>query len=371
MQDTVTSMTFIMKSVTGCNLSCKYCYMRAGSHPDATIMPDGILEKMIKEVATLELNRIEFSWHGGEPLIAKRDFYRRARGLQLRHIGAATRVKNCLQTNGTLITDDWVNFFIDHEFGVGVSIDGPENIHNSNRDYKSGGGSFLAVMQGIKTLQARGCDVHVIPVVTNATVSKAKEIFDFFVGNGINHFAFTPCFPKTSGLGQSPRDHDEFTVRGEDFGRFMVEIYDLWMGLNNPNISIRYLKEITKMLLGGKPSLCIFRKSQFCYRFLTVNSNGDIYPCDSYMSREFLLGNLSQNTLKEVLSSPKYTEFRKNVIDVSNECRSCSIYDTCGGGCSFYRYWGTKDFRNKSYYCESMKMLVEHISKKLSRLRGG
>lgn len=366
MQNLPKSMTFIIKSVTGCNLSCSYCYMEAGSHCYSTIMADEILKKTIKEVASLQLNRVEFSWHGGEPLIAKKVFYKRAKELQLMYLGSATQVKNCLQTNGTIITKDWVNFFVDYKFGVGLSIDGPEDINDSNRHYKSGKGSFLSVMQGIKVLQEAGYDVHVIPVVTKAAVHRVKEIFDFFIENGINHFAFTPCFPKRSGLQQSPQKCDQHTVNAEEFGIFMIDIFDLWMKLNNPNVTVRYLKEITKMLLGGEPSLCIFRRSHFCYRFLTIDTNGDIFPCDSYMSEEFLLGNIRHSSLRQVLSSPKYIKFKENVVKVSDDCKCCPVYDICGGGCSFYRYFEMKDFCNKSYYCESMKMLVNHISNTLS-----
>lgn len=372
MESTLRNMLLIIKSVSGCNLSCKYCYMNAGSRPSITIMPEEILKKTIKEVAALQLDRIEFDWHGGEPLIAKSDFYKKAKELQLKYISTHTKVKNCLQSNGTLITDDWISFFIDYGFGVGVSIDGPEDIHNSNRCFKSGEGSYLSVIQGIKALQEKGIDVHVMPVVTEASAHKAKEIFDFFVGNGINHLAFTPCFQKSSGIGQLYEDFSKFIVRPESFGKFMVDIYDLWMEQNNPDISIRYLEQIIKMLLGGKSSLCIFRKGHFCHIFLTIDTNGDIYPCDSYMSEEFLLGNIKHDTLKEVLYSHKYNRFKENVVKVSNDCKCCPIFDICGGGCSFYRYVQSGDFRSKSYYCESTKMVVNHISKKLfSNLKGG
>jgi uncharacterized protein len=207
--------------------------------------------------------------------------------------------------------------------------------------------------------------------VTPAIVHKAAQIFDFFVSNGIYHFAFTPCFPKCSGGEQLPHDLINCTVAAEDIGKFMVDIYDSWMRLDNPNISIRFLREITKMLLGGRPSLCVFRKSQLCYRFLTIDRNGDIYPCDSYMAEDFLLGNIRHDPLKEVLASSRYKRFRENVVSVSDDCKRCAIYAICGGGCSLYRYFETRDFRNRSYYCQSMKVLVEHIANQLSGVRGG
>jgi uncharacterized protein len=335
-------------------------------------MPNEILVKTIDEVATLELDRVEFSWHGGEPLLAGQAFYKEALELQQRRMPTATKVKNSLQTNGTLITDDWVDFIVDYKFGVGVSIDGPEDIHNANRPFRvSRLGSFGSVMRGILALQAKGYDVHVIPVVTSATVHKAAQIFDFFVSNGMHHFAFTPCFPKCPPGELPSHDLTNCTVTAEDFGGFMIDIYDIWMRLDDPNISIRFLREITKMLLGGRPSLCVFRKSQLCYRFLTIDSNGDIYPCDSYMAEDFLLGNIRHDTLKEVLTSSRYERFRENVIKVSDDCKSCAIYAICGGGCSLYRYFETRDFRNRSYYCQSMKMLVDHIANQLSGVRGG
>jgi len=258
-----------------------------------------------------------------------------------------------------------VNFFIDYNFGVGVSIDGPGNIHNSNRCFRSGEGSYLSVMKGIKALRKRDYNIHVIPVITDASVHKASELFDFFVSNRINHFAFTPCFPKRSMSAQSAGDFSKYMVNVRGFGKFMVDIFDLWMELNNSDISIRYLKEITKMLLGGESSLCIFRKGHFCYRFITFDTNGNVYPCDSYMSKDFLLGNIKDSTLKELLSSPKYNMFKKNVVKTSNDCQACSIYEVCGGGCSFYRYFPKGDFSNKSHYCEAMKMIVNHICKRL------
>jgi uncharacterized protein len=137
--------------------------MDSDSLNQVEIMSEEILERTIKEIATLQLERVEFNWHGGEPLIAGIDFYKKAKNLQQKYIGINTKIKNSIQTNGTLITEEWANFFIDHDFGVGISIDGPKKIHDSNRFYKSGEGSFSSVMRGIITLQSSKFDIYVIP----------------------------------------------------------------------------------------------------------------------------------------------------------------------------------------------------------------
>jgi uncharacterized protein len=325
-------------------------------------MSEELLEKTIKEIAALHLEHVEFNWHGGEPLLAGIEFYKKAKELQQKYIGDQTIIRNSIQTNGTLITEEWVNFFIDYNFGVGISLDGPEEIHDSNRCFKSGKGSFSFVMKGIKTLQNRIFDICVIPVVTEPCVDKAKYLFDFFVNHRINHFAFTPCNPKRDRLGKLPDDKAQYIISPDHFGRFMINIYDLWMGSNNPEISIRYLKQITKILLGGYSTLCLFKKGQLCYQFLTINTNGNIYPCDSYMSENFLFGNIKFNSLKEVMLDSSYKEFSQNVIEVPEECKCCLIYEICGGGCSFYRYFQMDNFNHKGYYCDSTKMIVDHIS---------
>jgi uncharacterized protein len=358
-------MIFIMKPIVGCNLSCKYCYMDSDSVNHVEIMSEMILEKTIKEIGKLQLEKVEFCWHGGEPLLVGINFYKIAKKLQKKYIGNGTKIKNSIQTNGTLITEEWAKFLTDYDFGVGVSLDGPQKINDYNRSFTSGKGSYLSVMRGIEVLQKNDFDIYVIPVVTEFVKNNAKELFDFFVGHGIYNFAFTPCYKKGKTFRKQHDNNPKNVICPDSFGKFMTDIYDLWMESNNPDISIRYLKQILKIILGGKSNLCIFMKGNLCYQFLTINSNGNVHPCDSYMSEKLFFGNIKCNSLREIMNNCTYKIFRENVVQIPEVCKTCSIYEICGGGCSFFRYLSIEKFDNLSYYCDSTKMIVDHISKHL------
>lgn len=353
----------IMKPVLGCNLACKYCYMGYGKKTGVTVMSYSLLKKVMADVGALGLSQVEFNWHGGEPLLAGIRYFDTAVRLQKRYIGSHCSVKNSLQTNGTVLNMDWVNFLDDNSIGIGLSLDGPEDIQNYTRPYRNGLGSFSNVMRGVSYLKkskGNNSRVHALPVVSKKSLNHSERIFSFFVGNEIFNFAFTPCFPKRDGLITSKITNQMF-ITSRDFSAFMIDICNQWFKVDDERIEIRFLSEITKMLLGGKSRLCIFQQSTCCSRFLTIDAFGNVYPCDCYMSERFTIGNIANMELTDILASNPRQRFSKRVGKLPSKCTQCSIFFVCGGGCSYYRYFIDGTFNRPNYYCGAIKKIVQSI----------
>ncbi len=365
-----TPTIIIMKPVIGCNLACKYCYMGYAKPGKITVMSYSLLEKIISDVGALGLAQIEFDWHGGEPLLAGLQFFETALRLQKKYLPPSSSVKNTLQTNGTLLDMNWVNFLDDNSMGLGLSLDGPEDIQNSMRPYRDGGGSFSAVMKGISCLhKSRGKNrhIHSLPVISARSLNHTDRIFSFFMDNDIFNFAFTPCFPKRDGL--SRRKVITHThISPQEYATFMLDICSQWFRLDDDRVEIRFLSEITKMILGGQSTLCIFQKSSCCGKFLTIDALGNVYPCDCYMSRRFQIGNMGTMDLAQILASRARESFSNRVAQLPARCTQCPVFSICGGGCSYYRYFASESFTSPNYYCRSIRSIVNSIK---ATIQGG
>jgi uncharacterized protein len=359
-----------MKPVIGCNLACKYCYMGCAKTTPITVMSYSILEKVMVDLGALGLPQLEFNWHGGEPLLAGMQFFDTALKFQQKHLPPNCSVRNSLQTNGTLLNMDWVTFLDENSVGVGVSIDGPEDIHNFMRPCRNGLGSFSSVMKGISCLRkSKGNNrhIHALPVISKRSLHHSDRIFSFFLDNNIFNFAFTPCFPKCDGLMEN-KIIDETHISAHEFATFMIAICSQWFGLDNDRIEIRFLSEIAKMILGGQSTLCIFQKSSCCAKFLTIDALGNVYPCDCYMSGKFVLGNITKTGIAQILASQNHERFSHRVRTLPKPCTRCTVFSICGGGCSYYRYFTNGTFEHTNYYCRGIKRIIDSMQ---STLQGG
>lgn len=347
-----------------CNLKCDYCFYRYMDQgvKAASIMSEWILERMTEELIEINKTRCEFLWHGGEPLLVGINFFRKAIEFQRQHNHLSTIIANSIQTNGTLINEEPAEFFKKHNFKIGISLDGPEHIHNHHRKRVGGRESFDAAMRGVKLCQTKGVPVSVVAVVTAYSVQFPREIYEFFLLSGIKNFSFNPAF-------ESDREGRlcEFSVKDADFADFMQKILELWFEDDDPGISIRQFTEPLKGMLGGELSACVY--SGQCSRFLDIYPNGDVKPCHSFLGESVRLGNILEIPLPEMIATERYGAFQQHVQRLPQECLDCQHFYICHGGCADHRNVTVDGKHHEKYvYCGSRKRVFSFLEERLAEL---
>lgn len=348
----------IIKVSSTCNLACSYCNYplcdREGGH--GSIMDREVLRKSVSQLMALCPDEVEFIWHGGEPLLAGKGLLSEALFLQRQLRRKRQRIVNRLQTNGTLLDRSWVNFLKQNRFHLGISLDGPQRLHDHYRAYPSGEGSFADVVRAVELLKGMELSFGVLAVVSKDTVGEAKEIYDFFLGSGTRRLDFLPCAEIDHARGGMTAP----SVTPSQFADFMIELFDLWLQDDNPGVSIRYFDSILMAALGGKPRLCEFAGT--CKDFITIDTNGDIYPCDILTGDEGLkFGNVLEADLEDILETKEHKAFAEQVSERKPECSRCEWYYICRGGCSHYRYVFDQNLFDKNYFCGARKRIFKHI----------
>lgn len=351
----------IIKAVShSCNLRCIYCYYHQENQNRVKVMSAQVLESLISKTIS-EIDGVKhFVWHGGEPLLAGIEFYEKVIELQDYYKQKNQIISNGVQTNATLITDAWARFLKTHRFNVGISCDGPRNYHNSNRIDANGGGTFDRVFQGIATLKQYNFNPMAISVITKNSLRGVKEIFDFFYENKIS-FHPKPCheFDTAGKL-------TEFSVTPMEYTRFLIELFELWFKYDNPAFQIRYLNNLIKAIIGGKPNLCEF--CDYCHIFLTVDCNGNVGPCDSFPLHKLNFGNILRDSWKDILNSSAYRLYLDYIQENKSRCGECKWRDICQGGCLRY-FSGGKDQSFREESCEARKILFSYAEHKIKNTR--
>lgn len=353
----------VLKPVsTRCNLRCVYCYHWGQKTHLATrgkTMTLGLAKSLIEQVLELNDGRAEFIWHGGEPLLAGPTFYEEVLKAQ-KQFGGDKPLANSLQTNGTLVNEYWASFFHRAGWKVGVSLDGPAEIHNTNRVTVSGEGSFDLTIRGIELLKEAGVGVGISAVVTRVSLGREAEIFELLLSL-TNSFDFSPYI-----IGPDPDEAaQKIAISDSEFAEFECRMFDIWWAKDNPKIRIRSLSNVVKAALGQTPTVCALGGS--CTNFIGVDSNGDVYPCGRFLGQKpLLLGNLNKQSLVEILKSDTYGWFAQHVNNLSVECRECKWFYACHGGCMYERYAGGRMFVDKTPLCETHKIIYEHVSNKVA-----
>ena len=356
------SITAIVRPVsTTCNLSCYYCYNKREPFPQRThIMKIDILDRVISSFVGSGYRTIKFLWHGGEPMIAGLDFFQNAVKLQK----AATVqqchpviIKNNLQTNGLLIDKEKAEFLISEKFHIGVSIDGPDYIHDQNRYDHFGKGSHKLVIDRIRILKEMGGQFGALSVVTKSSLPHAQDIFNFFISEGLTNMHFSPyaeISPETNKL-------DKKSITAREFGHFIIEIFEAWKVLNNPSVKIRIIDNFLQGLLGGKVEICTFARN--CGHHLLVEVNGDIFICGRNANNErFRVGNIIRGEISDIATSQTFQKITERMGCVSKICEKCKWLNLCKGGCNYYKTLLTDiSAINTEYFCEGYKMIIEKL----------
>jgi len=303
-------------------------------------------------------NDIEFIWHGGEPLLAGLDFYRKAVEFQGDWKRKGKRISNFVQTNATLVTPEWASFFAEHNFFVGVSLDGPKEFHDQVRHYSTGEGSYDGIMRGIDLLRKAGIFNGVICGVSSINHKYPKEIFTFFIAENIKKLKFA----RVKNIGYCD-DISTFAISAAQYADFMIAIFDLWLGLDDPEVEIRDIQSVVNLLLGGNRRECIYMGQ--CDQFVTVYHDGSIYSCDSFPKMDVLnFGNVLDRPTA-VRSDQHLKNFKELLKKRRERCQICNWHFICQGGCAKDCYAQFDSIEPLSEVCENLKRYFEHISAKI------
>ncbi len=338
-----------------CNLFCDYCFYRrtAASYPETAAhrMTPDTLEALVRKAQGGGAPAVSWCWQGGEPLLMGIDFYKTARELQERYRPHGCEVMNSVQTNGVLIDREWARFFRDNSFLVGVSLDGPRELHDLHRPNRAGAGVFDRVTDAIDILAGENVEFSVLCVVNEDTARHAADIYDFFRKKGYASLQFIPCVEAGSG------DIPPFAVRPESYAAFLSELFDRWFADGYPRVNIRFFTNVVQYLMGMPSECCMFRPA--CPEYLVVEHNGDVYPCDFFVEDAWRVGNIVGDTLEEIVSHPKFIEFSGFRAVSRDECDACRWAGFCHRGCVRFRWIGERDHAGRDYLCDAHRTFLD------------
>ena len=354
---------FVKPAGAECNLRCRYCYYLEKAelygHRGFVRMSDKILEKyIIRQIEASTEPVISFSWHGGEPVLAGLDFFLKIVKLQQKHRPSGRIIINGIQTNATLLNDDWCKFLASEGFFVGVSIDGPEELHNKFRVLKDKKGSFRKTLYGYELLRKYNVQTELLTVVSGVNVNFPAEVYRFLKQLGSIYITFLPLVERDH-LSESGASN--ISVPSEAFGVFLSTIFDEWADEDIGRIKIQIFEEAARTAFNQEHTLCIFKKS--CGSVPVVEHNGDFYSCDHYVDKEHLVGNINEISLAEMLDSDRQKEFgQAKLVDLPEFCLGCEVRDMCNGECPKNRFIHTPAGEpGLNYLCAGYRRFFNHI----------
>jgi uncharacterized protein len=367
-----------------CNLNCEYCFyiekQALFSAGEQYRMSDNVLSAFIKKYITSQPTpMVEFVWQGGEPTLLGIDFFKKVIELQ-RPFKKKKTISNSLQTNGTLLTDEWCIFLKKNNFMVGISIDGPQETHDRYRRDRNGNGTFDHVMRGLRLLQKHKVEYNVLACVARETAAQPLNVYQFFRDEGIEFIQFAPVVERLSDAGASEsglrlacpaaldqqEDNTQVTpwsVTPEDYGEFLIAVYDEWVRHDVGTVFVMNFEWALNAWIGNPSPVCIHAKQ--CGRSLVIEHNGDVYACDHCVYPQYKLGNILTGDLAAMVDKSLRSGFgTAKETALPRECRECGVLAACQGGCPKHRFAKTGDNEpGLQYLCAGYKNFFLHIRK--------
>jgi uncharacterized protein len=335
----------------GCNLWCSYCFYleKAALYPQSAVhrISDAVLEKLISSYMKTTQTVYAFGWQGGEPTLMGLDFFRKVVRLQQRYGKPGAAVSNGLQTNGTLLDDEMAEFFTRYHFLLGVSLDGPQNIHDVFRRDANGEGSHKKVMKGIRRLRRQRTEFNILTLVSSANVKNAGEVYGYLKSEGFFYHQYIPCVEWDASGKPLP-----WSITGEQWGRFLLDIFEQWYPRDTQNVSVRHFDSVLNFLVYGGHNVCFM--SGCCNQYFLVEHSGDVYPCDFFVQRDLRLGNIQNASWQALRESPAYRRFGSYKNCWNDDCAGCEALPYCCGDCLKHR--SGKAFTGRSSLCEGWKL---------------
>lgn len=369
---------YIMLKPAGalCNLACDYCYYteKAKLYQDNPkhVMSDELLEKFIEEyINSQTMPQVLFTWHGGETLMRPVAFYQKAIELQKKYAHGRT-IDNCIQTNGTMLTDEWCRFFHKNHWLVGVSVDGPQEFHDEYRKNKQGKPSFVKVMQGIRLLNKHQVEWNALAVVNDFNADYPLDFYHFFKEIGCRYIQFTPIVERIcqhsdgrhlaaveEGEGETMAD---FSITAEQWGNFLCTIFDEWVKQDVGQYFIQLFDATLANWIGEQPGICTLAKT--CGHAGVMEFNGDVYACDHFVFPQYKLGNIYSKTLVEMMYSEQQTAFgQAKQESLPTQCKQCTYLFACNGECPKNRFCQTASGeQGLNYLCKGYYRFFEHVA---------
>jgi uncharacterized protein len=369
-----------------CNLNCQYCYFLSKEvmYPGSRFrMDDALLETFIRQyIESQQGPEITFSWQGGEPTLMGLDFFKQAIAFQQKHAKPGMRIQNALQTNATLLDEAWCRFFKKHGFLIGISIDGPQALHDAFRTKKKGTGSFKQVMRGWRLLSEHGVDYNVLCTVHAANQDKPLKVYRFFRDKLKTQFIqFIPIVERTTSrmrsvantgwqtksggkrplYTQSGNRVTDRSVSANGYGLFLIAVFDEWVRHDVGRVFVQLFDVALGAWVGQPGGLCVFAPT--CGMALALEHNGDLFSCDHYVEPDYLLGNIQSDHLRELVSSERQRRFGEaKQTSLPRYCRQCNVRFACHGGCPKNRFIQTPDDKpGLNYLCAGYRAFFHHI----------
>lgn len=353
-----------------CNLDCTYCYylgkesLYSRSVPPR--MPDDVLESyIVQHINAAPVDEVAFSWHGGEPTVLGLDYFRKIVSLQRRHLPAGRRIANGMQTNGSLLDEEWCRFLAAERFGVGLSLDGPREMHDRYRRAGNGDGSHRQALRALRLLRRFKIPFDILCVVNDYNVRFAAQVYRFLKDNGAAYIGFLPAVASSPA---APGGVTPWTVPADTYGDFLCTVFNEWLRNDVGRIRIQIFEEAVRPARGLDHSLCIFRET--CGDVPVVEHNGDFYSCDHYVDERHLVGNICRTPLADLLADSSQRAFGAAKKErLPRYCRACEFLAICNGGCPKDRFLRTPDGEaGLNYLCAGYRKFFERCLSPLIQL---
>jgi len=350
-----------------CNLNCAYCFFlkKDRLYPGGRFrMSDELMESYIRQVLDAhDAPEVTIAWQGGEPTLMGLDFFRRSIDVERKHMKPGMAVLNTLQTNGTLLDDDWCEFLHDNKFLVGLSLDGPREMHDRYRVDKAGNPTFDRAVKAVRLLQKHTVDFNVLCTVNAANGDHPLDVYRFFRDSlGVEYLQFIPVVERVSERGfQEGEAITGRSVQPGQYGRFLIAVFDEWVRRDVGRMFVQQFDGTLMAWLRGQSSLCVFRRT--CGEGVALEHNGDVYSCDHFVEPGYLLGNIRDMPLAALAGSRAQRDFGQRKARLTRQCRECPVRFACNGDCPKHRFTRSADGEpGLSYLCPGLKMFFEHVN---------
>lgn len=343
----------IKPASSACNLQCKYCFYRdVANHREKSyegMLSLEMMETVIASAMEYAEGSCSFAFQGGEPTLAGLDFYQRVVKLEERYRRPGVEIHNAIQTNGICVDEAWAEFFAKHHFLVGLSLDGPAELHDRNRTFPDGKGSWSRVMRSVQILEKFHVDYNILCVVTGKNARSIQKIYQFFKKQRFQWLQFIPCLEPLD----QQRGLEPYHLSAEEYGDFLIQIFDLWFQdlKKGHYVSVRHIDNWVSMLMGNPPEAC--NMSGRCSIQFVIEGDGGVYPCDFYVLDEWRLGTVGKQPLEEMERSEVARRFVEQSHRVPQRCKECPVYPICRNGCRRDREVLEGGEIDLNYYCQA------------------
>ncbi|MCL5269311.1 MAG: anaerobic sulfatase maturase [bacterium] len=363
------SSILVKPSGPDCNLGCSYCFYLQKSQLFGETrrhrMSDQVLAEMIRQVMRDGTASVSFGWQGGEPTLMGLDFFRKAVALQQQYGSPSQEVGNALQTNGMVIDDAWADFLGRYNFLIGLSLDGPQHVHDHYRRTRGGEPTWERVVRTARLLMNKRVAVNSLTVVNDYSVRFPEEIYQFHRSLGLRFMQFIPCVEQDVA---NPAAAAPFSVTAEAYGEFLCRVFDLWrkdFRNGRPGTSVRWFDSIFHTYVGAPPPECTLLRECGCY--VVVEHNGDVYACDFFVEPGWKLGNVLEGSLIEMLNSPRQREFGRMKLAIPEACTACPWLAHCHGGCTKDRIQDPRD-GGMTHFCKAYQIFFDYAHPTFERM---